>query len=179
MSEETRVNLAGREYVWDGDRWYSSDDYGSPPLGVVHQLNALIAKNLAAEDAAVTNIDDLIKRAKTARDAGQLKRAVDLAKQAYNSAPFNPGIAAVLCSIYRQMGKPELALQVAEKLPPTNYSPLLTSKAAALCDLERWEEALNVIRHVLAIGMNSKGNSSGEALGVWGRIKSKAPELCD
>ena len=66
-------------------------------------------------------------------------------------------VAAVLCSILREGGLPDEALALADQHRSSNYPPILTSRAAALCDLGRWEEALQQIRQVLAIGMTSHG----------------------
>jgi predicted Zn-dependent protease len=167
----------GKRYTWDGSRWYGTDDYTQPPQGIVQRLNALIAHQVAAEDAAVSDPAELLSRAKRAQASGQLQRAAKLARQVCVADPGNIGAAAVLSSILREMGRPEEALEIADRFRSSGYPPILTSRGAALCDLGRWEEALHQIRQVLAIGMRTQGRGSGEALAVHGRIKANAPEL--
>jgi tetratricopeptide (TPR) repeat protein len=176
MSNKT-VTLDARRYVWTGARWYGATDYLTPPVKIVRQLNALIAGQLMVEDDAVANPDELLDRAKRAQEAGgQLDRALRLARRACGARPGHVGSAAVLCSILRETHRPEEALAVAERFRGSGYPPILTSRAAALCDLGRWEEAIRQIRQVLAIGMRT-GTSSGEALAVYSRIKAGAPGL--
>ncbi len=90
------------------------------------------------------------------------------------------GTAAMMCSILRTANQPEKALVLADKFRSSNYPALLTSRAAVLCDLNRWEEGLKQIKQVLAIGMKSgKGGGSEEAFAVYRRIKTNASELFD
>jgi hypothetical protein len=56
------------------------------------------------------------------------------------------------------------------------YRPLLTSRAAALRDLGRWEEALLQVNHVIAI---SAGRGGPEIMGARGRVKAARPDLFD
>ncbi|MCB0226529.1 MAG: hypothetical protein KDI02_22745, partial [Anaerolineae bacterium] len=58
-----------------------------------------------------------------------------------------------------------------EAFRDTNYSPLLTSRAAALCDLKRWEEAKKTIGRCLVISKNET------AFSVVNRIKAERPDL--
>jgi len=54
-----------------------------------------------------------------------------------------------------------------------NDHVLLTTRAAALCDLGRWEEAKRTVGRSLAI------ESSDEAFSVARRIKAARPDLYD
>ena len=78
----------------------------------------------------------------------------------------------------RRCNKPAEALEVADRFSKDRYPPILTSRAAALCDLDRWEEGLKQIRQVLAI-FHATGNDPGEALSVFGRIKADKPHLLE
>jgi hypothetical protein len=55
---------------------------------------------------------------------------------------------------------------------PTDNGPLLTSRAAAFCDLGRWEEARRSVGRALAISGGSE-----EAFMVVKRIKQHRPDL--
>ena len=67
---------------------------------------------------------------------------------------------------------------MADRFSKDRYPPILTSRDAALCDLDRWEEVLKQIRQVLAI-FHATGNDAGEALSVFGRIKADKPHLLE
>jgi len=61
---------------------------------------------------------------------------------------------------------------VTEGLKHLSSPVLLTTRAAALCDLERWEEAKRAVGAALAMG---KGDP--EAFNVVSRIKSNRLDL--
>jgi hypothetical protein len=177
MSSPITLECEGKRYTWDGQRWYGVDDYTVPPNSVLHKLHALLAPALVVEDDAITDPNELLSCAKRAQTSGDLPRARRLAERVYRSQLNHRGAAAVLCSVLRDSGRPEEALAIADRFSRSSYPPILTSRAAALCDLGRWQEALQQIRQVLAIGMKSRGEGSSEALAVHGRIKASAPEL--
>ena len=79
---------------------------------------------------------------------------------------------AVLCSVLRKQGAPEKALHETEASPHLPYSPLLTSRAAAMCDLGMWEAAKREVVRVLAM----PGDHDG-AFEVVHRIKASRPDL--
>jgi tetratricopeptide (TPR) repeat protein len=135
-------------------------------------LHALIEAEIAAEDAAVSDQYELFSRAKGAVALGQWQRARKLATQAFEQDPGNPGRAASFCSILRQIGSPAEALAIADRFSTSTYTPILTSRSAALCDLGRLEEASRQILHVLSLKPGDE-----LALLVLGRIKSYAPHL--
>jgi hypothetical protein len=134
------------------------------------ELNKLADSVRAASDDQSPSLQGLIDDACLARDAGRLRRAEALAVEALRMRPGHEGALAVLCSVYREMGRPESALALAEAVN-TNHRPLLTTHAACLCDLERWSEAKRVILRVFRIG------GTGEAFVVMHRIKAARPDL--
>ena len=172
----TTITMNGKPYIWDGSRWYGAMDYLEPPAAIICQLNALMADQFAAEDEAVTEPQEQLSLAHRAQKAGQIGRALRFAHRAFQARPDDAGTAAVLSSILRKAQRPEEALEVGDRFRASSYRPILTSRAAALCDLERWDEALQQIRQVFAI---DKGKGSEEALLVWHRIVAAAPELLD
>jgi hypothetical protein len=172
----TTITLNGKHFVWDGSRWYGARDYLEPPASVICKLNALMEDQFAAEDEAVTEPQELLSMSKRIQEAGQLGRALRFARRSFQARPDDAGTAAVLSSILRKAQRPEEALDVGDRFRASSYRPILTSRAAALCDLERWDEALRQIRQVFAIG---EGKGSEEALLVWNRIAAAAPELLD
>lgn len=166
-----------KRYTYDSTKWYGADDFMEPPKAIANQLNELISQKLADEDAEIADPQELLNRAKRAQANGQIQCAVSLAQRVYDSNHGNIGAASVLCSILREIGHAEEALAIANQYLGSRYPPIFTSRAAALCDLGRWEEALRQCRQVMAIGFQSKGTGSGEALAVHVRIKASAPQL--
>ena len=90
-----------------------------------------------------------------------------------NLAAGHLAALAVLSSVYRASGYPAKALAATEADRDANHPALLTTRAAALCDLGRWEEAKRTVGHSLAI------ESSDEAFSVARRIKAARPDLYD
>jgi hypothetical protein len=165
------VPFQGRDYVWDGREWYGSEDYTIPPRSIAVRLDDLLAERLAGEEETLTDWNELLRRAKMARDRLQYKRAERLARRAHDLRPDDVRIASVLCSVLREACKPRESLELADRFRDSGYAPLLTSRAAALCDLGRWAEALTQIRAVLAAG------KSEPAQAVYQRIRTVAPEV--
>lgn len=178
MMDPITVTSQSRSYTWDGERWYGTNDFKSPPQAIVAELDALIADRVGAADQSVTDFDHLLDLAKRSHAAEQLPRARSLAERAAKMRPDHVGAATVLCSILRSMGRSEEAVSIAKRFRTSSYTPILTSRAAALCDLRQYEEALHQIRQVLAIE-NRRGGAGREALAVHARIKAEAPELFD
>ena len=177
MSTCTTVSFDEKQYTWDGDHWYRDADFMRPPQAIERRLNELISGQVAADDAEVTDLRELVRRAQRARLLDHLDRALELARRAHNLNRGHIGAATVLCSILRELNHPAEAILVANSYRNSSYAPILTSRAAALCDLGRWEEGLCQIRQVLAISMRRKDSGSSEALAVHARIRSNAPEL--
>jgi tetratricopeptide (TPR) repeat protein len=132
---------------------------------------------IEADDAAITDLQEVLDRAKRARDAKLLPRARRLAERVLASKPHHLGAAAVLSSILRDELRPEEAIAIADRFPSSRYAPLLTSRAAALCDLGRWAEALHDIRAAFRSDRAERRQPSEEALHVHARIRAGAPEL--
>jgi len=135
------------------------------------RLNELLAPLLANEDSAVTDFRGLLQIAQAARGSAQYKRAEAAARRAIELQPASEPAFAILCSVLRHLGASDRAVRETEHLRSTSYPPLLISRAAALCDLERWEEAKATVGRALAIG------DAPEAFEVVHRIKAKRPDL--
>ena len=165
------VELEGRSYTWNGRSWFDSRTYQAPPAALASKLNELLATHLASEDAKVTDFKGLLRIAQIARDASQYKRAEAAVRRAIELQPTSEPAHAILCSLLRRLGASDRAVKETEHLRSLKYPPLLVSRAAALCDLERWEEAKATIGRALAIG------DSQEAFEVVHRIKANRPDL--
>jgi predicted Zn-dependent protease len=166
------VELDDRLYTWDGSQWFDAS-FLVPPTSIVSKLNALIDDALDEEDARLSDTKALVARARKARVAGQYDRAERIARLVLAREPAHEAMLSVLCAVLRKKGLPEQAVQETEPFKDSHNTSLLTSRAAALCDLERWEEAKKTIGRALA------RRSSEEAFLVVKRIKKVRPDLYD
>jgi tetratricopeptide (TPR) repeat protein len=173
MDNNFTVELDGQSYVWNGRNWFASKTFQAPPAALASRLNEVLASILVKEDAKVTDFDGLLRIAQVARNASQYKRAEAAARRAIELQPSSEPAFAVLCSVLRHLGASERAVQETEHLRSPRYLPLLISRAAALCDLERWEEAKATVGRALAI------KDSPEAFEVVHRIRANRPDLYD
>jgi len=171
MAQNKRIHFNGKDYIWTGTGWYEAQTFLTPPQVIVRQLNTQLEQELKTEDTAIVNPAILIERASAARDALQYSRAEKLIRRALELSPGNHAALAVLCSVLRARGQPQQALDETEAFRRESHPPLLTSRAAALCDLKRWEEAKKEIGRALAI------EESEEAFSVVRRIKAEKPDL--
>lgn len=177
MRETREFELDGSSYRWDGRRWWAANERTPPPRPVVRRLNLLRKAAVRTEDRSLEDATALLQRGIGARTTGDLPRAQRLLQQTLRLEPENLVAAAVLSSILRQRGKPKEALAIVDRVAESGDAPVLTTRAAALCDLKRWEEALREIQRALAMEKQQQGVASDEALAVYARIQAGAPAL--
>jgi tetratricopeptide (TPR) repeat protein len=134
----------------------------------ISNLNAILLSELKEEDEKITDFQQLLDRAKDAKAQTQYSRAESLVRKALHLSPDYPGALAVLCSCLRSLNRPEEALEASESHKMVEYPPLILTRAAALCDLGRWEDAKIETRKVLAI---AKKHSS------WGYVNIQVSKL--
>lgn len=175
MTDRYVVELKGKRYTWDGVAWYELTTFLRPPGAIASKLNRQLQDVLAQSDEAITGFQELLSRAKEARDAKQLKRCEHLLRRALDLKPGHGGALAILCSLLRVRGAPERALAETDAFRSLSYPALLTSRAAAYCDLEQWEEAKREIARVLAM----PGQDREAAFSIVHRIKAVRPDLYD
>ena len=181
MPKSITITYDGNQYIWNGKRWFDKKTFLEPPTMISSKLNTMVAGQRTARDSApADNMDALLKKAKRAQYQGQIPKALQLARQVHNQRPQHMGTAAILCNVLRTANKSKEAVALANNFSSSNYSPIMTARAAALCDLNRWDDALKQIQQVFAIRMKSrKSNESDEALAVYSRIKQNASHLFD
>jgi len=166
-----KVQLDGKTYTWSGTEWCEDRTFLIPPEVVVRKLNALLTKQMELEDLQSSDVQDLLNGATQARDALQYERAERLAHRCLQVSPGHVGALAILCSTLRASGQPRRALLETSPFRKASYAPLLTSRAAAYCDLKQWDEAKREIGRALAI------HTSEEAFSVVSRIRAARPDL--
>lgn len=152
MGEPKQITLERSTYIWDGKRWYHAKTFVTPPTVDILKLDSLLLKALEEEDGAILEIDDLLGRARQADEVLQHHRVALIAQRILKLEPGHGGAATLLCSSLRAQHRPAQALKATQALKDTDYAPLLVARAAAFCDLERWQEALDAITRARAVG---------------------------
>jgi hypothetical protein len=130
------ITWDGTNYIWD-EGWMD-EDYQVPPTGIQQYLNREAGPDLAAEDDRISDPQEWLDRAKTARDACQWKRALDLVLRVMQTGTILAGCAAVLSSILRRRQSKKFAvaaIAATELYHNSSYAPVITTRAAAFCDL--------------------------------------------
>jgi hypothetical protein len=168
MGKPREIILERITYIWDGNRWYHSRTFVTPPTADILKLDSLLLKALEEEDASISEIDDLLGRARQAGEALQHHRVEQIAHRILKLEPGHGGAATILCSSLRAHNRPAQALKVTEPMKDTDCAPLLVARAAAFCDLERWQEALVAITRARAVGAGKLATQ------ILRRIKSKS-----
>lgn len=166
----TKIQLDEQTYTWNGKSWYD-ERYLKPPAVIIRQLNEMLAAIKTSEDWAITDLHELAERAWAARETMQHERAEFLARRILLLQPDSHMGAAILCAALRARQRPLEALAQTERFMPTSNTALLTSRAAAYCDLGMWEKAKQEVGQSLAI------QTSEEAFLVVQRIKAAKPGL--
>lgn len=172
-----RVSLEGRTFSWTGKTWVDVETFTNPPAVTINQLNAILLSRLKEEDEKIADIDQLISRAKDAKTQTQYGRAEGLARRALQISPGNLWAVTVLCSCLRALGRPEEVLRESAPYKKEIFPPMITTRAAALCDLERWEEAKIEISRVFSIQRKHELWQYPEPSRVLKRIKAARPDL--
>lgn len=168
---QIKVEYGGSTYSWDGHRWADTD--GLIPSKVIQsKLHSLARPKIDELDDAIVDPSLMTREAQIAADQRDFRRALRFCYRALELSPDNDGRAATLVSVLRKAGRSEEALPVLEQFSHSTFPPLLTTGAAVLCDVGRWEAALLMIRRALR-----GGRSDGEALAVYGRIRAARPDL--
>jgi tetratricopeptide (TPR) repeat protein len=163
------IELDGRKYTLAGETWVDAESHQIPPEIIRRKLEQMLAKKTRV--GSLTNFNYIMKRAKQCRESKAYTEALRLAQRALELRPDDPGEYAVICAIHRDRGRPEDALEATNRLARSNHPALLNSRAAALCDLEKWKEAKKVVGRSLAI------QKTEEAFSIVQRIKSARPTL--
>jgi hypothetical protein len=193
------VNLDGRTYVWDGRAWCDAETYLTPPDSVLSKLNRClpyrpkrqrmrpsrsrrtpmgapatsrrVARTRGKPGPRDERVVRLLAQARRARRKGDLRRADAIVREALECSPGNLAALAMLCSVLRARRRPAQALKETDPYRTEADAPLLTSRAAAYCDLGRWGSAKREIARALAM------NDSEQAMSVMRRIKAARPDL--
>ena len=171
MMKNKNIAFNTKDYIWDGTRWYEDRTRIIPPLSIIVKLNILLEPELEQEDRSIENIDELMRRARNAKEMYQYNRARTLSLRVLELSKGHIEALTILCYSLRAQGKPEEAIKQTDDFKDINYAPLLISRAGAFCDLNKWEEAKAEITKSMSIENNNETTS------IINRIKSERPDL--
>lgn len=155
-------SIGSNRYYWNGMRWIDARTHAIVPQALAYRLSARAQAQLEAQDDAVDDLNTLMRMARHAREAGQLPRAERLARRAVAKAPRSAAAHSLLCSVLRARGRPQDAIDASAGAP--RCPSVLTTRAAAFCDMGRWVEARREINEATSV------HASAESQGVLRRI---------
>ena len=108
--DSQRISLDGRTYAWTGKTWVDVETFTYPSSVTITKLTAVLLSRLKEEDENVSDVKELLNRARDAKEQTQYARAEGLARKALQLSPGNLHAVAILCSCLRRLGKSEEAL---------------------------------------------------------------------
>ena len=161
----------GRKYILSPSGFYDARTFLKPPE-VIHQyLKATYVQELWLIVQNEQDVPGLLRYSRLAKDLGYFDLADKITERALSAEPKNQYAIARLSSILRAKGQPQKALAVIARLPEGIHDhQILTSKAAALCDLKRLPEADRIIRRALGMLKGRPKIEATEAFSVFRRI---------
>jgi tetratricopeptide (TPR) repeat protein len=172
MSARFEMQWAGRKYVLSSEGFYDAQTFLTPPEVIHQHLKAAYAHELGLIAQSEQHVPTLLKHSGLAKRLGYLDLAQEITERALLAEPKNRFAIARLSSVLRAKGQPQKALAVIARVPEgTHDCQMLTSKAAALCDLDRLPEADRVIRRALGMLKGRPKVEATEALSVFQRIR--------
>ena len=166
-----KYELDGEKYYYKNGKWLTSS-YMSVPTAMISRLNKLLVEK---EDITEKTVEELIEILDGAKQSENTQLALRTAERAIDIANVSETrmLLPRLTSLYRQIGRPQKAVEIAEKYMELHkkdvWSPaLFTSVAAAYCDLDQLELSRKYANRAKALLGN---NSSPELISVYARLK--------
>ncbi len=153
MGDKIEVTYKGIAYIFDSRLWYEAKTFQTPPSTVINELEKIAGSKVKYEWEDIDDCHQLLKIASKKAFQEKHKEVVKITKRIL-SLNFNCNrtqtemAASKLCASLRALSKPQDALLETEKYKKHSSGYLLISRAAALCDLQRWDEAEAVINRV-------------------------------
>lgn len=161
-----------RKYFLSNGAFYDAKTFLKAPITIADQLRGIYRQHQQQVCRTVRSVPLLIKYAREAKEMGSLKLAEELTERALATEPRNPYAIALLSSVFRNQRQPRKAVEITNDLPNTcQTAAVLTSRAAALCDLGMSAEAERTIRKVLHILRNAPRIEATEAFAVLRRAQ--------
>ncbi len=162
---ERPVEWGGRTYIWTGRDWYEKATNAEPPREVIQSLET----HLSVQPMPV---DEKLNLAREARFNANMWIAEELLRETLRDHAHDHAVVAQISAVLRDWRRPDEVLRITAPFVSGSYAPIFTTRAAALCDLGRWEEARHEVRCALAISRDD------EAFAVVDRIKKARTDFC-
>ncbi len=172
----TEQDYQGKKYTLRGNKWVD-ENYMVAPSSIQSELNHL---NFSEEVLNETDIGKLIEYGDRYKNSSSIALAIKCYRSAIELAELKNEneiryILPRLTSCLRDQGKPDVVIEifssVKKKYGKMIFNPaLLTSVAAAYCDLQEYGNAKKCCDHAFAL---SGGKASGELMSVYSRIKKE------
>ena len=171
------ITFEGKTYRRRNKKW--TDLNGE----VVHEIlqSKLNTAFLLTLDPESLSVEELIQNGDKFKGSNAISAAIRFYEHASQCADQQElaGILPRMTSCYRMQGEPQKAIDIltfaSEKYGPVMITPaLLTSAAAAYCDLGKYSLAVKCCNRAFA---KSGGKANGELNAVYGRIRKESNEL--
>lgn len=137
VTQYLEVEYLGKRYFWAENFGVVGVDFVAPPHTIRLVLERLLAPQIAARDAASVDFEEQLNSGKMAWSIGDFVRAQRLLERALKQRPRHEGAVAVLSAILRRRQLADEAVALTESFASSKNVELLTSRAAALVDLNR------------------------------------------
>ena len=169
------VEYNGSIYKRVGGKWVDKNYMVVPDI-LQHNLNTQYSRQLDYDNMSVERLIQLGADFKETQSLALAERCFRKAAEKATVSQIGR-ILPSLTSIYRQIGKPQSAIDLLTYASKKHggsviSAALMTSAAAAYCDLKQYKLAKKACDRAFAIG---GGKASGELTAVYGRIRKEAP----
>jgi len=128
-------------YVYRDGSWFDKKSFQAPPYVTIKKLEVLLNDSMDDDISSSTDISQLSVRQHDAKQADNTKLAIRIAERILEIQPGRLRTIASLSSLYRKELNSEKALEITEPYKDSENAPIQCSRAAALCDRQKWEEA--------------------------------------
>lgn len=166
------IAYEGKKYVRRNQKWTENNVIVQEPLQ--KKLNRILANSM---NPLETTAKELINNADKFKESGDYESASKQYMEAMVRSNRNEysSILPRLSSCYRKLGKPKKSISLMDEAVSTYdnriiNSAMLTSVAAAYCDLKQWGEAKKYANKAYAV---SGGKADVELMNVFSRIKAE------
>ena len=173
-SKRIEIVFEGKKYIRRDEQWTDSS-YIIVPETLQRKLNDAYAEGI---DVSGLFYNTLIEEADRFKESSSYRLAIQYYEEAIKKASQNDirYILPRITSCYRRSKQPQKAIalfsEIKQKYGSGFFSPaLLTSAAAAFCDIGKYKEAKKCIDRAYAM---SGGKSSPEMKAVYGRLRKEA-----
>ncbi len=154
------VERGGRTYIWTGRDWYEKATKTKPDRWIVQNLETSLS-------VQPLSVDEKLNLAREARVNAHMWIAEELLRETLRDHAHDHVVVAQISGVLREWRRPDEVLRITAPFVGGSYAPIFTTRAAALCDLGRWEEASHEVRCAMA------ACAEGEAYALAWRIKKR------